>query len=296
VIWTLALLGAAAGAGLWLAVTGLVPGRPGLAEVLAAMDYEAPVAPPPPASLDERVGRLLGELFGEDRIRPNARRRSDLALLEKPEATHAGSKVASAVSAMLVGPALALVLGMMGFGVHWQFPALLSLALGAAGYLLPDLVLRSQAEERRRAIRRELSGFLDVVNLELAGNELISGALEKAARAGEGIVYRLLRRTLDTAAERGIAPWDAIAAVAEERNIDELTELAASARGAGTSGARVRRTLSAKAASLRVKTLADMLAEANAATTKMLLPLAGFATGFMILTLYPPIAHIVGGS
>ena len=293
---TLAVLGALAGGGLWLAVTGLVPGRPNLAETLAAMDYEATPAVPRPTSLDERVGQLLAELFGEERIRPRGQRRSDLALLEKSETTHAGSKVASAVSAMLVGPAFAVVLGLMGFGVHWQFPALVSLALGAAGYVIPDVALRSKAEEQRRAIRRELSGFLDVVNLELAGNELISGALEKAARAGDGIVYRLLRRTLDDAAQRGVTPWDAIAAVAEERNIDELTELAASARGAGTNGARVRRTLSAKAASLRVKTLADMLTEANGATTKMLLPLAGFATGFMILTLFPPIAHIVGGS
>lgn len=293
---TLGVVGAVAGAGLWLAVTGLIPGRPSLAETLAAMDYEAPLEAPRPASLDERVGRLLGDLVGAERIRPRGQRRSDLALLEKSEATHVGSKVGSAVSAMLVGPVLGLLLGFMGFGVHWQFPALLSLGLGAAGYVVPDLALRSKAEQQRRAIRRELSGFLDVVNLELAGNELISGALEKAARAGDGIVYRLLRRTLDDAAQRGVTPWDAIAAVGEERNIDELTELAASARGAGASGARVRRTLSAKAASLRVKTLADMLTEANASTTKMLLPLAGFATGFMILTLYPPIAHIVGGS
>lgn len=290
------VLGGLAGAGIWLAVSGLVPGRPCLAETIAAMDYEPGPPLPPPASLDERVGRLIGGVPGVERIRPSSQRRADLALLEKSEATHMGSKVASACSAMLVGPALTVMLAVIGFKVTWQFPAILAVGLGAVGYALPGLDVHAKAERQRRAMLRELSGFLDVVNLELASNELIGGAVDKAARAGDGIVYRLLRRTLADAAQRGVAPWDAIAQVGEERGVEELVTLAASVRAAGSNGARVRRTLAAKAASLRVKTVADMQKEANAATTKMIVPLAGFATGFMILSLYPAIAHILGSS
>lgn len=291
-----AVAGAGAGGGLWLALSGLFPGRPGLAETLAAMDWE-PTPPQPRAeSLDEWTGRLVVRLLGPGRVRPGADRRPDLALLDKSEATHVGSQLTSALAATLAGPAIAMAVGVVGVGVRWQFPAMLAVALGAAGWLLPDFDVRLKAAKRRRAVRRELCGFLDIVSLELASGELIGGAVEKAARAGDGVVYRLLRLILADAAQRHVAPWDAVAAAGEERGLEELTALAASMRAAGGNGARVRETLSAKAASLRVQTLTDMQAEANAATAKMIVPLAGFTTGFMLLALYPSIARIMTGT
>jgi len=289
-----ALLGAIGGGGLWLAASGVSRARPRLADVLAEMDV-APATPlASPSSLDERLGRLLGRALGR-RSPSGGGRAADLAMLEIAPSTFLGSRVVAGLSGLAVGPALAVATALVGHPPAWQVPAVAALGLGALGSVIPALDLHARAEAQRRSFRRGLSGFLDVTALALASGELISGALGLAARSGEGWVFALLRATLADADQRGVTPWDAMGRAAEERGLDELGEVAASVRLAGMDGAHIRRTLAAKADGLRDRALADTQAEANEATSRMVLPLVGVATGFLVLIGYPAISHILGG-
>jgi tight adherence protein C len=289
-----AVLGAVFGFGIWLVVSTVVPARVTLAQALASMDAEPPATRPSPASLDERVGRLLERLFGGERLAVD-RHRKDLTMLGVAPATFMGAKVGATFVGVLLGPALAVSVTLAGGRVDWRAPAIASLVLGAFALFIPDLDVRSRAARQREAFRRDFSGFLNIVTLSLSGGQMIGGALSMAARSGDGWVYALLRRTLMEAEQRGTPPWEVMGRAAEERGLAELSEVAASARLAGTDGAHVSRTLAAKAASLRSRTLADVMTDANEATSRMILPLVGVAAGFLILVGYPAIAHIVGG-
>jgi Flp pilus assembly protein TadB len=257
------------------------------------MDFEPAAEPSAPVSLDERVGRWLERSLGRERLTPGRAER-DLRMLEIAPSAFMGAKVASALAGLVVAPSVAAFAALAGVGVSWRLPALGAVILAGAGFVIPDLDVHAKAERQRRAFRRSLSGFLDMVTLALAAGELISGALTKASQSGDGWVFALVRRTLRDAEQRGISPWDALGRAGEERGLDELCELAASVRLAGTDGAQIRKTLTAKAESLRARTLADMQADANEATTRMVLPLVGIAMGFLILVGYPAVSHILG--
>ena len=83
--------------------------------------------------------------------------------------------------------------------------------------------------------------------------------------------------------------------VAEETGIDELPELAATVKLGGEQGARMTASLVAKASSMRAKQLAEVEADANAATERMGLPMVLLFMGFLILLGYPAMQMISAG-
>jgi tight adherence protein C len=64
---------------------------------------------------------------------------------------------------------------------------------------------------------------------------------------------------------------------------------------AGTEGAKVRSTLTARAASIRRHELAAAEAEANAVTDKLFIPGAFLLLGFLLLIGYPAFSRIAAG-
>jgi hypothetical protein len=77
--------------------------------------------------------------------------------------------------------------------------------------------------------------------------------------------------------------------------VGELSEIAAAVSLAGSEGARIRSTLTAKAASIRRHELADAEAEANAVTERLFLPGVLLLVGFLLFIGYPAYARIAGG-
>ena len=77
--------------------------------------------------------------------------------------------------------------------------------------------------------------------------------------------------------------------------VPELAELAATVALAGTEGAKVRASLSAKAVSLRVHELTEAETSAQAATERMSLPVVLLFAGFLIFVGYPAVEHVLTG-
>ncbi|GAB3214232.1 hypothetical protein GCM10027294_52900 [Marinactinospora endophytica] len=71
-------------------------------------------------------------------------------------------------------------------------------------------------------------------------------ALTQAARHGQGWAPEQIRIALHAAALRGKPSWQALDALAKRTEVGELGELAASLQLAGTEGARVRASLTAR--------------------------------------------------
>ena len=129
-----------------------------------------------------------------------------------------------------------------------------------------------RGRRRRADARHALSAFLDLATIALAGGAGIDQALADAAADGDGWAFTQIRRALAAAAAARTPPWQALAALGAEIGVTDLAELAASVQLAGTEGAKIRDSLTAKAAALRARQLAEAEARAASATERMSLP------------------------
>lgn len=168
--------------------------------------------------------------------------------------------------------------------------------LGAvAGYQVPALQVRTRAALARRRFRTSLSAYLDLVAIMLAGGAGIETALFAAARIGDGPAFRRIAGALELSRTSRQSPWDTLAALGRDIAVTDLPELAATVRLGGEQGARMTASLVAKASSLRAKQLAEVEAEANAATEKMGLPMVLLFLGFLVLLGFPAMHMINAG-
>jgi Flp pilus assembly protein TadB len=193
-------------------------------------------------------------------------------------------------------PLLMIVITTIG-GTPLPLPLLLitSLALSIVGFMLPVLQLRTRAKAKRREFRTSLSAYLDLVSIMLAGGAGIESALVAASRVGDGPTFHLIADSLDVARASRRSPWEILAIEGERIGIDELPELAATIKLGGEQGARMTASLVAKASSMRAKQLAEIEADANAATERMGLPMVLLFMGFLILLGYPAMQMISAG-
>jgi Flp pilus assembly protein TadB len=184
----------------------------------------------------------------------------------------------------------------VGVRLPLAIPLWAAVGLAIGGFVLPDLGLRADAATLRGEYRRTLSLILDLTVISLAGGAGVEGALtDAAASAGQGIAAARLRQALEEARLRREPPWVALGRLGEELAVPELVELAASLGLAGTEGARVRPSLTAKAASLRAHELTETEAAAQAATERMSLPVVLLFAAFLVFIGFPAIARVVSG-
>jgi pilus assembly protein TadC len=285
------LSGALIGAGLLVAVRGLVaPPLPRLDRRLAEL-YEAPLAVG--QSLIQRRWQAwalqLVSANGRD-LRPVRR---DLAVAGVTMERHAVAKLTFAVAGAGLPLAVAVAWSAAGIAISPGAVLLLALAAGAAGFFVPDLLLARRAAQRRRDFRYALSLFLDLVVIVLAGGGGVETALHDSANAGSGWAFGELRRALNAARLQRSSPWAALTQLGDELGSAELIELASSVELAGTSGARVRESLRAKAISARDHELAEAESEALAASERMGAPMVGMFVGLILLIGYPAMVTVL---
>ena len=292
------LLGAGIGGGLYLCIRAVLPRPAPIEAVLAGLSrpgrsiVSGPVVP---TSLSDHIGQTALRILvaaGRDPYRS----KQELELVERTPERHALDKLIAALAGLLMPNLVAVALTTMGLALPIGLIAILSIATMAVGFVMPDYVLRDEAEKRRRAFRHALSSYLDLVNVLLAGGAGIETALYAAADAGDGWGYQTIRGELRRARLTGRSPWDTFAALADRLGINELAELAASVSLAGSHGARIRASLAAKADTLRGHQIAETEAAAEAATERMTVPVAVLLFGFLIFIAYPAIAQITSVS
>lgn len=272
-------------------VSGWAQERPTLERAVARL-HRAPVTERPTAGTDgaaRAVGRVaLGLLGPKSPVLPSS---VVLRLGGRSAETHAAYLIGAVVSGFL-GP-VALVgtlaaVGIVPLGVQ------LPLAVGLAGAVLAPLVVHGELVERagtvRIDLRHQLSAYLDVVTMLLAGNSGHEGALEHAAHAGDGRLFRELRRRMREVGASGRSLVDALDLTGRELGLVELQQVAATTSLSAAEGAPVARTLAAKCATLRSTLASEQESEARLRTSRLTPPLVGMSLIFMALVIYPALS------
>jgi tight adherence protein C len=298
---TLALLGGCGlGLGLWLLARGLWPTRPTLAAQLDVLDATPALATPRPlvrpdpkeaTARELAVGRALLAVLDELGISPPAVR-ADLAVTGRSLEALAARKAIGAVTCALIVPAAIGVLTLTGLQPSLPFGAAATLVAGVVGFILPDVQLRRQAILRRRAFREACAVWLDLVAVSLAGGAGIEEAMTATSATGRGWAFARLRDALELARFTGQAPWVALGQLGEELDVPELRELAASLALAGTQGARVRRSLTAKATSLRKHEVAAAETAAAEVSERLVLPVGLLLLAFVLFLAFPALVRV----
>lgn len=291
---TVMLLGAGIGTGLWLLAVWLAPPRPALGTAL-----HPPATPPSSVlDLDDRTWvRCVRPLASAQRASglPTAAMVRDLEVTDTRVDDFLVQKAVLGLAGLVLPVLGAAGLAALGAGTGSQTPIALALSCAAAGFLLPDLRTRRRATRRRADFRHALSAFLDLVVISLAGGAGVDSALTGSSTIGRGWAFDTIRRALTTARLTRTTPWSTLRQLGTDLDITELTELAASVSLAGTEGARIRHSLTAKAAALRARQLTDAERRAGADTERMSLPVMALFLGFLLFIGYPAVSQVLTG-
>ncbi|GAA2084983.1 type II secretion system F family protein [Aeromicrobium halocynthiae] len=291
--------GAMLGAGVALLVSLLAQPRPGIAATVARLERSgrrtALTRSAAGAAADGRLDRarqtIGARLESEATLRgwQLRRTRTDLAVMNRTLAHHLGTKALLGLAAFIWFPSVVTLLGYAsGPGV----PVVVAAVAGLAGFMLPDLQLRRDAEQRRRDFRHVVGSFLDLVAMNLAGGRGLPEALMAASSFGDHWAMVRLRQALSNARIMGWTPWESIARLGEDLGVAELRDLASALALAGDEGARIRSSLMARAESMRRKELVDVEGAAGESSQSMLLAQLLMCIAFLVFLSYPAVSQL----
>jgi hypothetical protein len=153
--------------------------------------------------------------------------------------------------------------------------------------------LRTMAIKLQRDMDLSVAVFLDLINVLLAGGSGVETAMIAAAGAGDGWGFEQLRTAMARAQSSRRSYWEALRETGQAFGIESLEEVANSVQLAGEHGARIRQSLTSKAASLRIRNLARIEHEAEQRTEQMGIPVVLLFIGFILLVGYPAFAGTV---
>jgi Flp pilus assembly protein TadB len=273
----------AAVAGLWLVATGWRQPRPGVDHAIRRLRR----APAATTDRDPSAVARIGAVVSTQVTLPTSWTNT-LRLVDRTPEAHLGLLTVAAI----VGAAVpVLVLGLAQW-IGAASPALwvptgLAIVSGIAAAAVVHGDTRARAEQVAADLRHQLGAFLDMVTMLLAGNSGYEGALDQAARAGDGTLFVALSKRMRETAATGDSAVVALERVADDYGIVELDQVAATISLSAAEGAPVAASLAAKCATLRSTLAADQEAAVRIRTDKVTPPLVGMALLFMALIIYP---------
>jgi len=291
------VIGGLTGLALFLAIFALIPRRVSLTGRIAAFDASraAPLSARPAAeakgdetALTRRLGAALDRFCAELGWQfPSVR--ASLRLTGKSFEAFLGTKVLLGIFGFVFPVLLLTGLSLLGLHLSIVVPVWAGLAFAVVFFFLPDLELRQEAARRRRDFRHAIGAFLDLVAMNLAGGRGVPEALMAASEIGEGWAFWRIRDALTNARLTGQTPWQALGVLGEDVQVDELRDLAGALSLVAEDGAKVRESLTARAASLRRRELADLEGQAAERSQSMLVAQMVMAGAFLVFLVYPAV-------
>lgn len=299
------LAGAVAGAGLYALLRVFLRPRPGVAALVARIDGSSRSLRTHTATALEMQQGLAGTARGGlailgDRLEALAaergwklgRVRKDLAVMNRSVGSFLATKIVLGLLLFLLAPVVYATLRLAGVPLPGGAPLLAALVFGAFGFFLPDLALKGEADRRRRDFRRVVGVFLDLVAMNLAGGRGLPEALLAASSISDHWAVVRIRQALANARLMGMTPWQALGELGDDLGVEELRDLAGALGLAADDGAKIRSSLSARAATLRRKEMAESEGEAGERSQSMLVAQLLVCSAFLVFLAFPAVDRL----
>lgn len=274
--------------GLLVVLQGLFPKKADLGARLSQFSDQDLNRAAPELSLAQSLAITLLETVKGDKMEEFL---ADIAVTDSNFEDVAIEKVKAAAAAGCFAGVFCRVFGFISGPTGLLF----AFAIGCGvGFLIPDLELKKKATARRVQFSQALTAFITLLGSSIAGGGGITTAMKDAAAMGDGWVFVKLRDALDTAHLNGTSSWLALEKLGRELKVTPLIELSGSLTLAGSSGARVTETLSARAESSRAKELAEARSEAEAKSSKLGMPVGLMLLAWAAFMGYPAVLSLMG--
>ncbi|WP_441867039.1 type II secretion system F family protein [Pseudarthrobacter sp. TAF60_1] len=198
---------------------------------------------------------------------------------------------------LAIKPLLGLTGGVLGlfYLMAEPAPSRLAIMLGAIafGYFAPDLLLRSNAQKRREAIRQELPNALDQMLISVQAGLGFEAAMARAAQNGRGPLAEEFIRTLQDI-QVGRSRKEAYLSMSDRVDVPDLRSFIRSIVQADAYGIAIAKVLKSQAQEMRLKRRQRAEEHAMKIPVKILFPLIFFIfpTLFIIL-LGPAVMNII---
>ncbi|WP_318271896.1 type II secretion system protein [Microbispora triticiradicis] len=172
----------------------------------------------------------------------------------------------------------------------------------AGGRGVPEALMMAVSVGSPAAAPGALNGTLNgTPNGAVAGASTggVSGGASGAGNAagpapGANWAMERIREALANARIVGITPWQALGQLGDEINVDELRDLSAALGLVADDGAKVRSSLTARAATLRRRELAEVEGKAGERSQSMLVAQLLLCAGFVIFLTFPAAMKMLG--
>lgn len=268
----------------------------------------APIRPSTPAAAAPGPGGAGGAQAGEawsDRVGravllrtrglPGTVPHADLDILGITPGRFAVQKVTGFLLGLLIPPLFGLVADTVGVAVPLAAPALLGIALGAAGWMFPHVAARRDAKIARDRFGRTITAYYDLVVLDRLGGAAMEAALtEPAALCHDPLFRRIQQALARQRLERRPSP-QALQQLADNLGIPQLRDLANTIELASERGAPVAEILQARAKDIRNSALNADVERAAATSQRQVAVTATLLVCFMAFLLVPVVLRILGG-
>ena len=290
--------GALIGTGIWLIIAELLPTVPDLRDVTTRLHPTTnPTRPATNPGRDIPLTARVG-IRAQTRLpllRTLKAPEQDLAILDRDQTQWLGEKVLLTLLALATLPALNLLLALAGAALPASVLGAATLALGGVAFFVPDLSVRTEAVKARANAVTAVTSYIDLVIAELRTGSSVPQAVHRAAGVAQSWMYRLIAGELAQATLARRAPWQALRDLGERLGVSELVELGDILRLAGEQDSSIVPALSAKAAAVRTRELADAHTAANKTTGKLAGPVVGLALIELLIVVYPAVVGLANG-
>ena len=140
------------------------------------------------------------------------------------------------------------------------------------GFIVPDSILNSRVEDRKKEILRTLSDTLDLLTISVEAGLSLNAAIAMVVRNVPGVLSSEFARMLQEI-QLGVPRSDAFRHLAERTDVDELNAFALAMVQADIFGVSIASVLRTQAAQLRIKRRQAIEAKARRRPVKIVFPL-----------------------
>jgi tight adherence protein C len=163
-----------------------------------------------------------------------------------------------------------LLLQLVSFSAFLQVVVIALLTF--VGFIIPDTILSSRVEERKKEILRTLSDTLDLLTISVEAGLSLNAAIAQVVKNVPGVLSSEFARMLQEI-QLGVPRSEAFRNLAERTDVDELNAFALAMIQADIFGVSIASVLRTQASQLRIKRRQAIEAKAQQTPVKMVFPL-----------------------